>query len=458
MLAHNLLIILTFVVTGYTTFLFAAWASGSRVGGLVAGLLMAFSAFRFHHLEHLNLLSTHWLPLAAWLVGGWLLDNRRLSAEDSSPPSRWRLLWILLLGFGLTATSFSVATFTGVFVVLWLGLTAIVRGGTWWPGTMRRILAAGGAFAVGALPLSLAWFGGGESRVAHPTELVRWSPDVLGFITPQDSALLGPLVDSAAAGFHRPSGEEVYLGWVLIIAAAVGLVALKRKGIPLLVVALCSLVLALGPGIWIAGTHHAYSPNAYTALVEMVPVLKAIRTPDRFVVPAMVALITLAAAGIAWLAARRAGRWAIPVLVALALVELVPETIKAVPARIPAVYFRIGEDPSPGAVIELPIRRLNELNEAAFHLLAHRRPMPGGPLIRPSTNARAFEQKVDLQARLLRYGTIPQAVADLKDLEVVFIVWHRRDLDAATWDTIRAVYEEHAELWHVDEEMAVFKL
>ncbi|MBC8426620.1 hypothetical protein H8E07_21095 [bacterium] len=456
-LAHNLLVILSFVATGYATFLFAAWMSGSRAGGFLAGLLLAFSAYRFHHLEHLNLLATHWIPLAGWLIGGWLLRGRGLP-DGGPPPSRRRLVWIGLLAFGLTATSFTVAAFTVVFLALWLGLTAIVRTGAWWPGAWRRTLLAGGAFALGALPLGLAWLGGGGGRVAHPGELVRWSPDVLGFVTPQDSALLGPLVASAAAGFHRPSGEEVYLGWALIVAAALGLVALKRRGIPLLVAALCSLAVACGPGLWLAGTHHAYAPNPYGLLIGAVPILEAIRTPNRFVLPAMVALVPLAAAGVVWLSARRAGRWAVPVLVVLALVELVPGPIEAVPVRIPELYFRMGVEPTPGAVIELPIRDLNDLNKAAYHTLAHRRPLAGGPLLRPSGQARAFEQRSDLQSRLRTYGAIPGAVADLREQGYAFIVWHRWDLDAATWGGVLAVYSELAELWHVDQDVAVFKL
>lgn len=457
-LAHNLLIVLSFVLTGYATFLFATWLTASRAGGFAAGLLMAFCAFRLHHLEHLNLLSTHWLPLAAWLIGGWLLEGRRAGEEAPPAPSRWRLLWIGLLGFGLTATSFSVASMTGLFVASWLILTAILRAGTWRPGAVRRVLLAAGAFALGALPLSLAWLAGGESRIAHPTELVRWSPDLLGFVTPQDSALLGPLVEAMAAGFHRPSGEEVYLGWALLVAAALGMAALRRKGIPLLATALFALLLSLGPGIWIAGTHHPYAPNAYDTLLGIAPVLQGIRTPNRFVVVALMALVPLAAAGVGRLATRRAGRWAIPALAVLALVELVPDPITAVPAKVPDVFRRIGADSAPGALIELPLRDINDLNRAAFHQLAHRRPIPGGPLIRPTPEARSFELRENLHVRLSSDRTIPGAVADLRRLDVAFVVWHRRDIEPGTWTAIRNVFSELAELWHEEPTLLVFRL
>ena len=57
----------------------------------------------------------------------------------------------------------------------------------------------------------------------------------------------------------------------------------------------------------------------------------------------------------------------------------------------------------------------------------------------------------------MRYSAVPQAVAELRDLDVAFIVWHRRDFDAATWDKVKAAYGAHAELWHEDEQRAVFK-
>lgn len=451
-LAQNLWVILSFMLTGYATFLFADRVSGTHRGALLAGLLAAFCAFRVHHIEHLNLLSLFWMPLAGWLFAGWLLVDER-----ARPPAWPHLGWFVLLGAGLTLTSFSIAAFTAVFLVLWLGATALLRRRAWWPEAGRRAAAAALAFALGALPLALAWLGGaGGGVAAHPDELVRWSPDVLGFFLPQGSALLGPLVEPAATCLHRPSGEEMYLSWVMIFAAVAGVSALRRAAVPLLITAFVCLVLALGPGIWLGGEYQPFPFSPYALLMRIAPVLDAVRTPNRFVVPAVFALAPLAAAGVARLCDR--SRWALPLLVGLALIDLVPAPFVAVDAHVPDVFRRMAADPVPGAVIELPMLEINDLNRAAFHVVVHGRPLVGGPLIRPSAEARAEERRLDLQARLRRPDAIAGAMADLREIGVRFVVWHRHGMEPERWQAVQSLYAGYAEPWFEGPELAVFRL
>ncbi len=451
-LAQNLWVMLSFVLTGYATFLFAGRVTGSRGGAILAGLLAAYCAFRIHHVEHLNLLSTFWTPLAGWLFAGWLLVDQR------ARPPRWpQLGWFVLLGLGMTLTSFSIASFTAVFLALWLGATALLRRRAWWPGAWRRAALAVAAFALGALPMALVWLGGeGGGVAAHPDELVRWSPDLLGFFLPQGSALLGPLVEPAAACLHRPSGEEMHLGWMTIVAAIAGVSALRRAALPLLIASLTCLTLALGPGVWFGGEYHALGFTPYALLTKLAPVLDAVRTPNRFVVPALIALTPLAAAGVARICERT--RWALPVLLGLALVEMTPPPFQGVEARPDDVFFRMADDPAPGAVIELPILEINQLNRAAFHAAAHGRPLVGGPLIRPSAEARAEERRLDLQGRLRRSDAIAGAVADLREIGVRYVVWHRRGMEAERWEAVKGLYGRYGALWSDGAEMAVFRL
>src|ERR1051325_3322852 len=62
--AHNFIVILTFVVSGWTAFLLAREFTKSFPACLLAGFIFTFSEYHFAHAQgHLNLLSLEWIPL-----------------------------------------------------------------------------------------------------------------------------------------------------------------------------------------------------------------------------------------------------------------------------------------------------------------------------------------------------------------------------------------------------------
>jgi hypothetical protein len=74
---------LSFPFTAYGTFRLARTLSGSSGVALVAGAIIAFLPFRFHHLSHLHLIFAGWIPLLfealvlfartrSWARAGWL--------------------------------------------------------------------------------------------------------------------------------------------------------------------------------------------------------------------------------------------------------------------------------------------------------------------------------------------------------------------------------------------------
>ena len=64
-LAYNVLLILTFVLTGYTTYLLIDYLTDNLYAAAVGGAIMAFSPYRIHAMAAgwLPLLATHWIPL-----------------------------------------------------------------------------------------------------------------------------------------------------------------------------------------------------------------------------------------------------------------------------------------------------------------------------------------------------------------------------------------------------------
>ena len=92
---------LSFSLAGYGTFRLARTLSGSTAVAWIAGIILAFLPFRFHHLSHLHLIFVVWIPL--------LFEALVLFARvRSCPRAAW--LGVAFLMNGLTCTSWLILT------------------------------------------------------------------------------------------------------------------------------------------------------------------------------------------------------------------------------------------------------------------------------------------------------------------------------------------------------------
>ncbi|MDX6611424.1 MAG: hypothetical protein QOD75_610 [Blastocatellia bacterium] len=98
---YSLAAFLSFPFTGYATFRLARTLSGSRGIAWVAGIIIAFLPFRFHHLSHLHLIFAGWIPL---VFEALVLFARR----RSWPRAVW--LGFAFLMNGLTCTTWLILT------------------------------------------------------------------------------------------------------------------------------------------------------------------------------------------------------------------------------------------------------------------------------------------------------------------------------------------------------------
>src|SRR5687767_993700 len=66
---YNIVLLLTFVLAGYGTFLLCHYVTGSKWGSFVGGCVFAFSPYHFAHLYgHMNLASLQWIPFYVLLL------------------------------------------------------------------------------------------------------------------------------------------------------------------------------------------------------------------------------------------------------------------------------------------------------------------------------------------------------------------------------------------------------
>ena len=130
---------LSFPFTGYGTFRLARTLSASTAVAWIAGIVIAFLPFRFHHLSHLHLIFAGWIPLLFEALV-------RFARQRSWPRAAW--LGFAFLMNGLTCTSWLILT------IIPLGASALLlltRNSAWRdPGFWLR---AGATLCLAALLL-----------------------------------------------------------------------------------------------------------------------------------------------------------------------------------------------------------------------------------------------------------------------------------------------------------------
>lgn len=374
--SSNLLLLSSFVLGGYGTFLLALAVvrkeGGSQhLAAFAAGLVYAFSSSKLFYaaLGQWNIASSQWIP---YYVLALVLLARR--------PGGLRLP--LLAGLFLLLQAYAemtYASFLVLFTGLWLAWNLLLpppAGASRRRHATRLVLATGLValiFLVGMLPQLAAMLpdlraegniwgeGGGFADV--------FSADLLGFLMP--TALhpwLGGLGEGLA--FHRSVGQQVYPGYAVLGLAAAGALAWRRRPAARFwaLSALVFWLLTLGPTLQVNGRDTGL-PLPF-ALVEQLPFFQGNRYPSRYSVMLTLSLALLAAMGLAWLAgrlaegrerARRAGGRPVFCVLAAALAALFFFEHLSVPLplsnmAVPPVYETVARTmPGDFALLDLPL-------------------------------------------------------------------------------------------------------
>jgi hypothetical protein len=400
-LTYNLLWWLSFALAGSAMYLCGRRLLGDRGVAFVCGYLFAFSSFRMiHALEHLPILMASFLVPLFGLV---LLD------AGGRPTIRRYVLGAIVL-----AASAGISWYCTIALSLFLGLAGVVRVRERPLRALARehlapaaIGLAVFALAVAPLVLPLILSPSRESIISRPLgESSLHSADLLAFFLPSPrNPVLGRLTDAIYARFTgNPYEQTVYLGWVLLGLAAVGVVSAAREQTRLLrVAAATAFVLALGPFLHVAGQFKFPIEGETVAiplpylLLRHVPFVNGMRVPSRFTELLLFSLIVLAGYGLVRLCARL-GRGRKASLLALVLVAATIETtmvpLPVVSARAPAVYAEIGRSPGPGTVLELPLD-WQIIKYHYYQTIHHKRMVVGHP-VRPREKYSTYPSGIPL--------------------------------------------------------------
>lgn len=242
--AYNLLILLSFLLSGYAVYRFVLEATGNRWAGAVSGLAFAMAPYRMAHLAgHLNLMATQWLALSLLFLERAFHTRRPLDCALAG------------ICFGLNALAAWYYLYIGaVAVVIFVGVRAIP-----WRASLRdrRLWCSAAGFLVLAAliitPFALPYVQLLETGALQRSfaDMDAWSANLTDFLQPTPlHPLWGELIRQNLP-FQWQSWVErtLSLGWILLLLAGVGtwIQRRNRTAHALLVLAVASLLIGLGP-------------------------------------------------------------------------------------------------------------------------------------------------------------------------------------------------------------------
>ena len=425
--AYNLGALFALTLAGYAGYRLVAFLTGSRVAGLLGGLIIGFNPLAHAMLQGMiNIVSLGWFVLCIeFYLRSWDGGRRR--------------------DMILTGVFFILSVLTGGYFEVYLLLFFAVHA-LWLPATTARAEGRAGVRALGRrAALIFAWAGGTAALVVGPYafaavrslqkgQIVLWSAqdpertlansaDLLSFLVPNRNHLLLGGGAPWWAGINPNIHDYTYLGLVTVALAAAGAWAARRQartGLWLAVAAL-GVILACGPVLQINGqqTFGGGPVPLPLQLLQPLPLVGLVRFPERFVTLTYVALAVLAAGGLQRVLGRlppaRQSLVAAAVL-GLVLLEMPLRPRVTDPMPIPASLAALGRDPAPGAVLELPLTQLDRVAAPRmYYQTGHGRPITSAYISRtfidPYTQACSPFQAFALYPRIEAEDIVSPTVA-----------------------------------------------
>ena len=328
LLAYNVTFLLSYLLCGLGAYFLAFVLTRSHTASFVSAVAFAFAPYRLSHTQHLQLLSSYWMPVAIAALHLYVREPRwRWAALFAGA---W-LLQALASGYYL----FFLSAFAGLWLVWFVPGRVSLRD-------CARLAVTWLLAAALLAPLLLTY------RAIHasygfkrsPVEVVNYSADVLGVLSASPySRFWGWLHASVSSESEQFPGVVVLL---FLIAGVLGkrgqgqFTQIEKRGqSPFWFYATAAVVmwvLSLGPEPRVAGSAIGV-PGPY-AILAMLPGFDGIRVPARFWMLTVMCLATVSAIVVAGVESARARRLVAAVAVAGLLLDGWPRAypIVSIPA------------------------------------------------------------------------------------------------------------------------------
>jgi len=341
--AHNLLLLISFVASGVTMYMLARCFTRSVLAGAFAGVVFAFQPFRFAHYSQLEVLWGWWIPLAFWALHRVLTRKRVTDGV---------LLGAIVAMQAWSSIYYAVFLMTGLAA---LSVVLLIR----WPlrkpvGLTRPTVAAALVCVVLVGPYLVPYWK--ASRIVGgrgQAETREWSATLSNYLAvPGQNWLYG----RTTARFGSGVEGIMFPGLVAIVLAVVGAgPPWNRRRLAYVVLLIVAFDLSLG-----------FNGFTYRVFYPVMWPYHALRVPARMFVVVSAALAILAAEGLKRISDRIPGRLARRsfgvVATTLALLESASTPLALTPIPVPpvSVYSWLRTQP-PSVVLEWPVPHASTL-------------------------------------------------------------------------------------------------
>jgi MFS family permease len=366
---YNIVLILTFALSGFFAYLLVFRLTGSRLAAVCGGLAYGFSPYRAGQLGHLQVLASFWMPLALLALHEYVGGGRR----------RWLIVFAVAWLLQALSNGYYLLFFP-VLIALWL--LWFVRWRTS-PGIGLRLAVA---WAVASLPLIPVLL---KYRAVHGAlglsrsldENRSFSADLASFVHAGPLVRFWPFMEARSSEDHLfPGVTAVALLTIGGIAAIVGsrggvrqAFAARSPFLFYMAAKVVMLALAFGPapdGAGVAALGYPYT------LLATLPGFSSLRVPARF---AMLGTLCLAV-GIGLVVGRLApaNRERRALFGALVVAGLLADGwMNAMPLFPPPSRVALPNVPN-AVVVELPPAETNVGVTSMYRSMFHRRPVASG--------------------------------------------------------------------------------
>jgi hypothetical protein len=252
--AYNLMVLASFVLTGWATYGWAYRLTGSRAGAVVAALIAELAPYRMvHATAHLPMIATQGFPLTLWACEEYL---RRPSLRASAAVAGA----VAVVALASWYYAYSLALMLPIYVLIrarsFPDAFAVTRR---WREWLLALIVVSALVLPFALPYARASRGGVLRRSFE--EMDSWSLSPYDFVIPNVNQ---PLWHDAMSRRFPQEAEQslertVSLGYCALTLGVLGLIRARRSdrsvAYALAAVALASALIALGPTLRWGGEH-----------------------------------------------------------------------------------------------------------------------------------------------------------------------------------------------------------
>jgi hypothetical protein len=401
-LSVNAVVLMGFFLSALTMYA-SSWAlTRCWPAALVAGFAYSFSAFHIAWFAMPVMSALYWLPLFTWLF---------LRATRNGGTLSWMLPGIC---FGLCTFQSLYYTLFLAILSVFLSVLALATGDST-RFILRRLLLVYAAVIIWALPMATIiaadmaqsrYETPGTSQLGAPKNIdfdCRSSVDLAGLVVPGsqqglwrryaqpwNTYLRRPGCHFPLFGLNGEGGQLAYVGIIpLFLAVLSWQSAARRTAVLWTLCALSFAALALGPNLHVAGhiLRQWWLPLPYRVL-SLGPTFFArmFRNPSSFWAPALFAIWTLAAFGLAaLLSAIQSRRRMVVTWMVIAIwlmVDYASPPLPAWPLHVSDLWLRIARDPRPFALLQVPTDNFIMLEAYDFYQTVHHKPIARGYLAR----------------------------------------------------------------------------